>query len=115
VDRWRRRLALVLDVVFILAGIAETGFAVRSGDGGVPFWFGSLCGGGALILVGTFSLSRRRWLAFSLTAGGCLAAANAIMWTIVLPLLAALLLTLALLRAIHEIQPARSDLPRGPD
>ena len=114
-DRWRRRLAFVLGVVFILLGIAETIRAIRSGDGGVPFWFGSLCGGGALILVGTFSLSRRRWLAFSLTAGGCLAAANATMWTIVLPLLATLLLISALLRAIHEIQPASSDLPRGPD
>jgi hypothetical protein len=115
VDRGRRRLALVLGVVFILAGSAETGFAVRSGDGGVPFWFGSLLRRRRADTGWHVSLSRRRWLAFSLTAGGCLAAANATMWTIILPLLAALLLTLALLRAIHEIQPASSDLPRGPD
>ena len=55
-----------------------------------------------------FHQSRRRWLAFSLLAGGCLGAANATLWTIVLPLLATLLLILALLRAIHEIQPASS-------
>ena len=70
--------------------------------GGVPFWFGSLCVGGALILIGTFALSRKIWLSFSLTAIGSLGAANATMWTIILPLLAAVLLFLALLRAIRE-------------
>jgi hypothetical protein len=108
-------LALVLGIVFILTGIAETVRAVRSGDGGLPFWFGSLCGGGTLILVGAFSLSRRRWLSFSLTAIGCLAAATATMWTLVLPLLATLLLVLALLRAIREIQPANSAPTCGAD
>jgi hypothetical protein len=94
-------LALVLGVVFILLGIAETVRAIRSGDGGLPFWFGSLCVGGALILIGTFALSRKVWLSFSLTAMGSLAAANATMWTIILPILAASLLVLALLQAIH--------------
>ena len=108
-EKWRRRLALVLGIVFILTGIAETVRAVRSGDGGLPFWFGSLCGGGTLILVGAFSLSRRRWLSFSL------AAATATMWTLVLPLLATLLLVLALLRAIREIQPANSAPTCGAD
>jgi hypothetical protein len=109
VDRWRHRLALVLGIIFILDGIAETIRAIRSGDGGIPFWFGSLCGGGTLILVATFALARRPWLAFCLTAIGCLAAATATMWTLVLPLFATLLLVLTLLRAIHGIQPARSD------
>jgi len=102
VDKWRRVLALVLGVGFILLGIAETVFAIRGGSGGVPFWFGSLCVGGALILIGTFALSRKIWLSFSLTAIGSLAAANATMWTIIVPLLAAILLVLALLRAIRE-------------
>jgi hypothetical protein len=115
VDGWRRRLALVLGIVFILDGIAETVRAIRSGDGGLLFWFGSLCGGGTLILVATFALSRRLWLSFSLTAVGCLAAAIATMWTLILPLLATLLLVLALLRAIHGIQPVSSDLASGPD
>jgi hypothetical protein len=110
VDRWRRRLALALGIGFILDGIAETVRAFRSGDGGLLFWFGSLCGGGALILVATFALPRRPWLAFSLTAVGCIAAAIATMWTFILPLLAILLLVLALLRAIHGIQAASSDV-----
>jgi hypothetical protein len=58
--------------------------------------------GGALILIGTFALSRKVWLSFSLTAVGSLAAANATMWTIILPLLAVMLIVLALLRAIRE-------------
>jgi hypothetical protein len=101
VDKWRRALALVLGVGFILLGIAETIRAILSGDGGIPFWFGSLCVGGTLILIGTFALSRKVWLSFSLTAVGCLAAANATMWTIILPLVTALLLVLALLQALH--------------
>jgi hypothetical protein len=63
-------------------------------------WFGSLCVGGALILIGTFALSRRVWLSFSLTAVGTFAAANATIWTIIVPP-AALLVVLALVRAIQ--------------
>jgi hypothetical protein len=115
VDRWRRRLALVLGIVLILDGIAETVRAISSGDGGLVFWFGSLCGGGALILFGTFAVSRRLWLSFCLTAAGCLAAAIASAWTIILPLLATLLLVLALLRALNGMQPASASPTRGPD
>ena len=102
VDKWRRVLALVLGVGFILLGIAETVFAIPAGGVAMLLWFGSLCVGGALILIGTFALSRKGWLSFSLTAIGSLAAANATMWTIILPLLAATLLVLALLGAIRE-------------
>ncbi len=108
-DKWRHRLALALGVGFILDGIAETVRAFRSGDGGLLFWFGALCGGGTLILVASFALSRRPWLAFALTAVGCIAAAIATMWTLILPLLAILLLVLALLRALHGIQAGSSD------
>ena len=73
-DKWRRVLALVGSVVFILLGIGETVRAIRSGDGGLPFWFGSLCVGGVLILLGTFALSRKVWLSFGLTAIGSVTA-----------------------------------------
>ena len=109
-DRWRRGLALGLGVVFILAGLAETYRAVSSGDGGVVFWFGSLFGGGTLIITGTFALTRRTWVSFSLTAIGCLAAANATMWTLILPLLAATLLVLALVRALEVSRQRSSQL-----
>ncbi len=114
-DRWRRRLALVLGIIFILDGIAETVRAIRSDAGGLIFWFGSLCGGGALILLGTFALSRRLWLSFALTAVGCLAAGIATAWTIILPLLATSLLVLALLRAFNGMQPATPSPASGPD
>jgi len=112
VDRWRRGLALGLGVVFIFAGLAETYRAVSSGDGGVVFWFGSLFGGGTLIIIGAFALTRRAWLSFGLTAIGCLAAANATMWTLVLPVLAATLLVLALMRALEESKQQNSPSTR---
>ena len=109
-DRWRRGLTLGLGVVFILAGLTETYRAVSSGDGGVVFWFGSLCGGGTLIIIGAFALARKTWLSFSLTAIGCLAGANATMWTLILRLLAATLLALALMRALQVSRQRSSQL-----
>jgi hypothetical protein len=69
----------------LVASVAETLRAIRSGDGGVPFWFGSLFGG-TLIIIGTFALTWKPWLSFSMTAIGCLAVANATMCTLILPL-----------------------------
>jgi hypothetical protein len=106
-------LALVLGAGFIVLGLAETIYAARGHTGGVPFWFGSLCGGGTLILVGTFALSRRNWLSFSLTALGSIAAAAATMWTIILPLVTAVLVALALIRALKLTKPAGYDRNPG--
>jgi hypothetical protein len=111
VDRWRRRLALVLGIVFIVAGIFETIRAARSGDGGIPFWFGGLCGGGALILVATFALAGRRWLSFALTAAGCLTASLATAWTLFMPIFAIALLALALLHALKTTTPGSGPAP----
>jgi hypothetical protein len=99
--------------MFIILGIAETVRAARGGTGGVPFWFGSLCGGGTLILVGTFALWRRTWLSFSLTALGSTAVVIATMWTIILPLVAALLVVLALITALRLSKSANYGLNRG--
>jgi len=87
-------LAWFLGAVFILLGIAEVIRVVGWGGGGLAFWFLSLCGGGALILVGTFVTTRRRWLSLTLVTIGCLAAANAAIWTVILPILALVLLVL---------------------
>lgn len=69
-----------------------------SGDGGLAFWFLSLCGGGALILIGTFVVTQRRWLSSTLVAVGCAAGSIATMWTLILPMLALALLVLTMLR-----------------
>ena len=82
-------LTVVLGVLYIVAGIAETTRAVVSGDGGIPFWFGSLVGGGALILLG-YVLRRR-----VLVTVGCLAGVIATAWTIVVPVIALTVIVLA--------------------
>jgi hypothetical protein len=92
-------LAWFLGVVFILFGIAEVIRVVGWGGGGLAFWFLSLCGGGALILIGTFVITQRPWLSLTLVAIGCLASTIATMWTLILPILAIALLVLTLLRS----------------
>lgn len=104
-SRWRRRLALVLGMVFIAAGMVETVEAVRDGDGGIGYWFGTLCGGGALILVGTFALQKARWLGFAVTAVGCLAGSIGTAWTLFVPVFALALIVLALLHALTTSSP----------
>ena len=51
--RWTWWLGLFLGCLLIAGGVAETVRVVRSGDGGLLFWFGTLVGGGALSDVGT--------------------------------------------------------------
>lgn len=93
------RLAWILGIVFVGCGIAESIRVVVSGDGGLAFWFLSLCGGGALILLGSFVVKGRPWLSFTLVAIGCLVAGNATVWTLVLPVLALALLVLTFHRS----------------
>ena len=75
--------------------VAETIRVLRSGDGGLAFWLGTLGGGGALILAGTLLADRMPRPALVMTVVGCVAGILPTMWTIVLPLL---LITLAVLR-----------------
>jgi len=68
--------------------------AVRSGDGGVPFWFGSLVGGGTLVLLGTFLRTRGARAGVPLLVVGALAGVLATAWTLVVPVLALVLVVL---------------------
>jgi hypothetical protein len=88
-------LAWFLGVGFMLLGIAEVAVRVAAGNSsGLAFWFLSLCGGGASILIGNFVLTRRPVAAFALVTVGCLAATVATMWTLILPILALTLIVL---------------------
>lgn len=99
-------MAAGLGVVLILLGMAEVIRDVRGSEGGYVFWLVSLCGGGALILWGTFRPPARDPLALGMVAGGCLMAILATMWTIILPIL---LLTLIAL-SVRGWQQARDQL-----
>jgi hypothetical protein len=109
----RRRLtdilALCLAVLYVAAGVAETVRAVVTGDGGVPFWFGTLVGGGTLILVGTLGLHHRPRLRGWLVALGSLAGVLATMWTLVVPVIALTVVVLVALRTSEDLdQPQAS-------
>ena len=78
---------MVLGSLLVAAGIAETVRLVRSGDGGFAFWFGTLVGGGLLVLTGTLLLPRKPTRGFILTTIGCVAGLLPTAWTVVVPVM----------------------------
>jgi hypothetical protein len=90
----------------VAAGIAETIRVIISGDGGLLFWFGTLVGGGVLVLSGTLLQPRRAWPGFSLLTAGCALGLPPTMWTLVVPIL---LLTLVFL-SLRDAQEATAAL-----
>lgn len=83
-----------MGLLFVLMGLAETVRVFVSGDGGLAFWFGTLVGGGTLILLSTLRWQFRPRLSLGALIIGALAASVATAWTLVLPLLALLLIVL---------------------
>lgn len=90
--RW---FAISMGWLLVALGTAETVRVVRSGDGGLAFWFGTLVGGGALILGGVALADRRPTASRALVVAGSVAGMLPTMWTLVVP---ALLVTLIVLR-----------------
>lgn len=100
--RW---LGIFLGVLLIAAGVAETVRLTRSGDGGFIFWFGTLVGGGTLILIGTMLRARSSRLGWPLVVTGSLLGILPTMWTIVVPLLLLALAILTAREAAAELDP----------
>jgi hypothetical protein len=100
--RW---LGIVLGVLLIAAGVAETVRLTRSGDGGLIFWFGTLVGGGTLILIGTVLRARSSRLGWPLVLAGSLLGILPTMWTVAVPLLLLALAILTAREAAAEIEP----------
>jgi hypothetical protein len=94
-------LGVFVGSMFLLAGVFETFRVLMSGDGGLAFWFGSLIGGGALVLLGTLHFQSRPLLALAAVAVGALAGSLATAWTLVLPVLA---LSLVVMRAMNILR-----------
>lgn len=63
------------------------GSAGSEWDGGLVFWFGTLVGGGILVLTGTLLLPRRPIPGCLLTTIGCLAGVLPTMWTLIVPVM----------------------------
>ena len=93
--RWSWWFGLILGCLLVVAGIAETIRAVRSGDGGLWFWFPTLVGGGALIVVGTILAPRSPVPGCALTTVGALAGMLPTMWTLVMPVLLLVLIVVS--------------------
>lgn len=86
--RLTRGLTLALGVSYVAAGIGEAVRALRSGDGGLWFWCGTLVGGGSLVLGGLVTARRHPRVGGALITIGCLLGIVATSWTIVVPLFA---------------------------
>ena len=98
---------MAVGVLLLVLGVAETVRTVRSGDlSGLPFWFGTLVGGAACVLVGTLLADRRPGPAVALTTIGCLVAIPPTMWTVVVPVLLGTLVVVWIrgLRVTHATQ-----------
>jgi hypothetical protein len=96
---WAWWFGLFLGCLLIAAGIAETVRLVRSGDGGLIFWFGTLVGGGILVVAGTLLLPHRPIHGFVLATIGCLAAIIPTMWTLIVPVMLVALVIVSARRA----------------
>ena len=84
--------AVSMGSLLIVLGVAETVRVLRSGDGGLAFWFGTLVGGGTLILGGVALTDRKPRVARALLVAGALAGMLPTMWTLVVPALLAALI-----------------------
>ena len=97
--RAARLLGGFLGVTYFVLGLVESTIAVRGTDPIFFFWFPALCGGGALILTGTFKLVRPPMLSTGLVTAGALAGGLATAWTIVGPILSITLIVLRISRS----------------
>lgn len=96
--RAARLLGGFLGLTYIVLGLVESTIAIRGSDPIVFFWFPALCGGGALILTGTFKVVRPPLLSIGLVTAGALAGGLATAWTIVGPILSISLIVLRISR-----------------
>ncbi len=103
-DRPRLRfwLTLGLGLLYVAAGVAESVRALTSGDGGLWFWFGTLVGGGALVLSGMAVSSRHPNVGRTLICVGSMMGVLATGWTLVVPLIAVAVVVLNLQKPMSD-------------
>jgi hypothetical protein len=106
-------MVVFLGLLYVGLGVAETVRLTRSGDGGFAFWFGSLVGGGSLVLVGETLRHKRPRLSTALIGAGCLAGVLPTAWTLVVPVFAVVTAVLALAR-MEDVKAAANLTRTGP-
>ena len=109
-------LAWFVGLTLIVLGGAEVASRVSSSEpidaDAVTFWAFSLCGGGSLILIGRFLVTRPPWVSIGLVGVGCLAGMVATAWTLVLPVVAG---TLFVVTAVERSEPVVPPAAASPD
>jgi len=100
---WTWWFGLFLGTLLVAAGVAEAVRVVRSGDGGLAFWFGTLVGGGILVLTGTLLLPRRPVPGCVLTSIGCLAGVVPTLWTLIMPMMLLALMIVSAKQAARSL------------
>jgi hypothetical protein len=111
-DRFVFALGILVATLFFLAGIFETTRVLTSGDGGLAFWFGSLMGGGALVLFGTLALRAGTAVSNGVLIAGVLLGVIGTAWTVIVPLIALTFLALRLTAAPAPARPSASPSSR---
>jgi hypothetical protein len=99
-------LAGALGIGYVVAGVAGVALGATDGGRDLAVWLGLLVGGGALVLVGSF-LFRPSPFGVLATAIGAVAGALALVWSVVVPVLALALVALSVVRARRAAQGAR--------
>jgi hypothetical protein len=95
-------LALLLGIGFAAAGIVGWIADVTDGGSDLAFWLVLLLGGAALILAGLFLTRRWSWISVLLVSVGAAAGALALFWSILVPILALVLIGLAVTAARRQ-------------
>ena len=96
-------LTFGLALLYIAAGIAESVQAMGEPEGNLWFWFGTLVGGGALMLAGLAVPSRRHPnVGRGLICVGSMMGVVATSWTVVVPLIAVTVVILTLHRPASD-------------
>lgn len=93
-------LGVLLGVGYIAAGVIGWIADATDGDGSdLFFWLLLLVGGGVLILAGLFVFTSPPVLSIVLVAIGAIAGALALVWSVIVPILALVLIALLIVRA----------------
>jgi hypothetical protein len=95
-------LALVLAAGYALSAVVGAIADVTDGDGSdLVFWLVFLLGGAALLVAGLYAVRRWSWPSVLLVSVGALAGALVLVWSLFVPLLALVLIALAVRLALR--------------
>lgn len=101
-----RGLSALAAAAYILAAILGIIFEASDDTSGIVIWVVLLLGGGLLILVGLRTFTRSPWLGAVVLSVGAAAGALALVWSIIAPIAAIVLIVLSVLYARRLTGPA---------